>query len=345
MNKKIKNIFWQTCIKYLQNAIPMKNFIEYICPLQTYIEEKTLILLCPNSYIKEKIEKNYLSIIKNIIQNISDENYKIKIIIGTAIQNKKQLQNSTQSKKNELKNINNFAKSAIFMITKNPGIIYNPMYIYEEKNTNNNNIINFIINGLTNSNKNISYTIIKNDIINLENLLKNNKLLIIEELNLIKINSTAQKNLQTTLDLIIRNKIQLIITANENLNNLKNINEKTKKIIENGLIIKIIKNKKNLKTIKQISIEKIIKNTLTYYNIEIDKIKNKTRQKNLVLVRQIIFYLCKILTNKTFSEISSLFGKYTNANIMYSYKKIKKLIEKDDNIKNEIQNIKNNIIK
>lgn len=344
MNKKIKNIFWQTCTKYLQSTIPMKNFIEYICPLQTYIEEKTLILLSPNNYIKEKIEKNYLSIIKNIIQNISDENYKIKIIIGSIKQNKQNIA-QIENIKNELKNINSFAKSAIFMTIKNPGILYNPIYIYEEKNTNKNNIINYIINNLTNSNKNIKYTIIKNEIIKLENLFNTYKWLIIEEINLIKINLKYQQILQKTLELSIKNNTQLIITANENFNTLKNINKKTKKLIEHGLIIKIIKNGKYAKIKKQISIDDIIKHTLTYYNMDMEKIKNKKRQKNIVLIRQIIFYLCKTLTNKTFSELSTLLGEYTNSNIMYSYNKIKILIEKDINIKNDIQNIKNNTIK
>jgi chromosomal replication initiation ATPase DnaA len=326
----------------------MKNFIEYICPLQTYIEEKTLILLSPNNYIKEKIEKNYLSIIKNVIQNISDENYKIKIIIGSIKQNKQTIENIKNIEKNiknELKNINSFAKSAIFMTIKNPGVLYNPIYIYEEKNTNKNNIINYIINNLINSNKNIKYTIIKNEIIKLENLFKTNKLLIIEEINLIKINLKYQQILQKTLELIIKNNTQLIITANEHFNKLKNINKKTKKLIEHGLIIKIIKNDKHAKIKKQISIDDIIKNTLTYYNMDMEKIKNKKRQKNIVLIRQIIFYLCKTLTNKTFSELSTLLGEYTNSNIMYSYKKIKSLIEKDINIKNDIQNIKNNTLK
>lgn len=344
MNKKIKNIFWQTCTKYLQSTIPMKNFIEYICPLQTYIEEKTLILLSPNNYIKEKIEKNYLSIIKNIIQNISDENYKIKIIIGSIKQNKQNIA-QIENIKNELKNINSFAKSAIFMTIKNPGILYNPIYIYEEKNTNKNNIINCIINNLTNSNKNIKYTIIKNEIIKLENLFNTYKWLIIEEINLIKINLKYQQILQKTLELSIKNNTQLIITANENFNNLKNINKKTKNLIEHGLIIKIIKNGKHAKIKKQISIDDIIKHTLTYYNMDMEKIKNKKRQKNIVLIRQIIFYLCKTLTNKTFSELSTLLGEYTNSTIMYSYNKIKILIEKDINIKNDIQNIKNNTIK
>lgn len=340
MNKKIKNIFWQTCTKYLQNTIPMKNFIEYICPLQAYVKEKTLILLSPNNYIKEKIEKNYLSIIKNVIQNISDENYKIKIIIGSIKQNKQIIEKNT---KNDLKNINNFAKSAIFMTIKNPGILYNPIYIYEEKNTNKNTIISFIINNLTNLN--IKYTIIKNEIINLENTLLNNKLIIIDEIDLIKLNLKSQQILQKTLELSVKNNIQLIITANENFNKLKNINKKIKDLIENGLTIKLTKNEKSTKIKKQISMDNIIKQALTYYNVDMEKIKNKKRQKNIVLVRQVIFYLCKTLTNKTFSEISYLLGEYTNSNIIYSYKKIKNLIDKDPNIKNDIQNIKNNIIK
>lgn len=341
MNKKIKNVFWQICTKYLQNTIPMKNFIEYICPLQPYMQENTLILLSPNNHIKEKIEKNYLSIIKNVIQNISDENYKIKIIVGSLTNDQKKSQHTEKKKKEKLKNINDFSKSAILMAMKNPGILYNPIFIHEEKNIKKNNVLKFIIN----TNKNVKYLIFKDEIINLENLYKNNTLTIIEDLQTIKIPLKSKYKLQNILELLIENKTQIIITANDNFKNIKNINDKVKKIIEKGLIIKIDKNIKSIKTKKDISLEKIIKSTLTYYNIDIEKIKNKTRQKSLVLIRQVIFYLCKILTSKTFSEISSSLGKYTNSNIIYSYKKIKTLIEKDLNLKNEIQNIKNNILK
>lgn len=345
MNKKIKNIFWQTCTKYLQNTIPMKNFIEYICPLQTYIQEKTLILLSPNNYIKEKIEKNYLSIIKNVMQNISDENYNIKIIIGSLPSNKTQILQIKEEKKENLKNINDFSKSAILMSMKNLGKLYNPIFIHEVKNTEKDNIIFFFLNNFINKNKNAKYTIFKNSIINLDMSFKNNTLLIIQEIQAIKIFSKSKQKLQQILELLVKNKIQIIITANDNFEKINNINDKVKKIIEKGLVIKIDKNIKYIKNKKNISLEEIIKNTLTYYNVDIEKIKIKKRQKSIVLIRQIIFYLCKILTNKTFSEISISLGNYTNANIIYSYKKIKNLMEKDLNLKNDIQNIKNNIMK
>lgn len=342
MNRKIKNIFWQTCVKYLQSTIPIKNFIEYICPLQIYIEENKFIILSPNNYIKEKIEKTYLSIIKNIIQNISDEKYDIKVIIGSLSQYKKIDINIEEIHKKELlKNINSFIKSAILMTLKTPGTLYNPIFIYEEKSTNKYNLINFITNKLNN----INYIIIKNEIKDIEEYLKNNDVLIIEEIQLIKLNSNSQKKLKNLLELMIKNKKQIIITANECLQKIKNINHEIKNIISYGLTIKIDKNKKNVKTKKQISVDKIIKSVLIYYNIDIEKIKNKKRQKSIVLIRQIIFYLCKTLTNKTFSEISSYIGDYTNANIIYAYNKIKKLIEKDNNIKYEIQNIKTTLIK
>lgn len=347
MNKEIKNIFWQTCTKYLQNTIPIKNFIEYICPLETYIEENTLILLSPNNYIKEKIEKNYLSIIKNILQNISNENYKIKVIIGSIEQYKQKKINNDINKKYKLKNINDFIKSVVFMIIKNPGTLYNPIFIEESTKNNKSIIITFIINELINLNKtkNIKYTILKNDITNIELSIKNSNLLIIEELHLIKLNITSQKKIKNMLVSMIKNNIQIIITSNTSLKYLKNINDDTKKLILNGLIIKNDKNYKNDKNDKKISLDNIIKYTLLYYNADIEKIKNKTRNKSIVLIRQIIFYLCKSLTNKTFSEISLSFGNYTNANIIHSYKKIKKLIEKDFLIKTDIQNIKNSIVK
>jgi len=231
------------------------------------------------------------------------------------------------------------------MIIKNLGTLYNPIFIEESINNNKKDILPFIINELINLNKNIKYTIFKKQIEYTELSIKNSNLLIIEEINLIKMNLNTQKKLQNMLKLMIQNNIQIIITSHTSLKNLKNINDEIIKIILRGLIIKNNKNDKNDKNDKKISLDNIIKYTLLYYNTDLDKIKNKKRDKSIVLIRQIIFYLCKTLTNKTFSEISLLFCNYTNANIIHSYKKIKKLIEKDTLIKNDIQNIKNSIIK
>jgi chromosomal replication initiation ATPase DnaA len=345
MNKKIKTIFWQTCIKYLQSTLPMKNFIEYICPIQAYTEEKTLILLCPNNYIKEKIENNYVSIIKNIMQNITDKQYEIKIIIGSITKYRKNISQDLKKEKNIFKEINNFIKSAFFMTIKNPGKLYNPIFIQEEKNIKKINIINFILEEFKDADKEITYTIMKNDCYNIDYKIKNKEILIIEDLHNIKLNQKNQQKLQKLLELMVENKNQVIILSNDSLKKLKNINEKTKNIILKGLTLKINKNKENTKTKKQISINKIINSVISYYNIDIEKIKNKKRQKSIVLIRQIIFYLCKTLTHKTFSEISSSIGDYTNSNIIYSYNKIRKLMEKDITLKSDINKIKNIINK
>lgn len=217
MDKNIKKIIWQKCIKYLQNTISIKNFLECINPLQIYIKKNVITILTPNEYIKKRIEKNYISIIENIIQNLVSKKYKIIVNIGAII-----------------KNVN---------------------YTYE-------------------ANK-----------------------------------KTQEKNTKLTIPLSYKIK-----------NEIDYYN-------------------------KNIPIEKIIEYVITYYNIPIDQIKNKKRTKSIVRIRQIIFYLCKNFTNLSLSEIGSLIGNYKHPTVLYSYKKIKKLIKIKDNIKTEIEDITKNILK
>lgn len=81
-------------------------------------------------------------------------------------------------------------------------------------------------------------------------------------------------------------------------------------------------------------IEKIVCN---YLNLQ--EIKPNSRKKEETLPRQIIMYLGRDLLNLSFKEISEYFGKKTHATPLYAYKKLKKAIREDPQLKLLIEDI------
>lgn len=158
------------------------------------------------------------------------------------------------------------------------------------------------------------------------------------------------KNKETYLGIKLNKQTQIFIAKNINtnikeienlLNNIAtNVKQKKNKITTNA--IKNIINT-NLKT-KQTTLNEIIEAIKKYYNIDHTILTSKKRNKSTVTIRQIMFYLSKELTQKSLSEIGNALGKYSHTTVLYSYKKIKNSIKLNEQISNDINNIKKDIL-
>ena len=56
--------YWQQCLEYLQEDLPSKQFNTWIRPVQARIDAGELVLLAPNAFVLDHIEKNFLSKIR-----------------------------------------------------------------------------------------------------------------------------------------------------------------------------------------------------------------------------------------------------------------------------------------
>ena len=91
--------------------------------------------------------------------------------------------------------------------------------------------------------------------------------------------------------------------------------------------------------INSITLKELGEVVAEYFNIDIKDLKSKTRSKNIVYFRNILFYLSSKHTRNSYLEIGGFFGKKHNS-VIYSINKIEKEI-KFGNIKtsNDIDNI------
>ena len=80
-----------------------------------------------------------------------------------------------------------------------------------------------------------------------------------------------------------------------------------------------------------------------HFNVSVDDISSKKRDKEFALPRQIIMYLCRNMTTETYQNIAALLGKKDHTTIISGVKKIEKLMESDSELKNKVDIIKKKI--
>ena len=105
------------------------------------------------------------------------------------------------------------------------------------------------------------------------------------------------------------------------------------------------------KTVKEIatdrkvnvSIESITKIVCNYFKIDENKIRDKTRKKEVVLARQISMYLSKELTKSSLKTIGLHFGGRDHSTVIHACSAIENDKESDMLLKDTLETLKNNI--
>jgi len=108
----------------------------------------------------------------------------------------------------------------------------------------------------------------------------------------------------------------------------------TKDVVE-GALGDLIKPKKLF-----IEINEVQKTVSKYYGITVSDLVSNSRKQHLVKARQMAIYLCHELTSLSLAKIGQNFGNRDHSTVLYSCEKLKAQIEANEEIKNDMENIK-----
>lgn len=86
----------------------------------------------------------------------------------------------------------------------------------------------------------------------------------------------------------------------------------------------------------EISVEFIQKIVAAYYNIPVEKLREKTRKKLIVTARKLSMYLAKQLSNKSLVVIGEYFGGRDHSTVIHACKSIEEMLDSDDRFKNVV---------
>ena len=90
-------------------------------------------------------------------------------------------------------------------------------------------------------------------------------------------------------------------------------------------------------------VQRIQRAVCDYYKISIDQMKGKNKNNSINFPRQIAIYLCRELTTESFPKIGSYFGGRNHSTIISADKKIRKELEKNQNLREVIKDLKRNL--
>jgi chromosomal replication initiator protein len=165
------------------------------------------------------------------------------------------------------------------------------------------------------------------------------KIAIIEkksELNGISLTREIINFIATNLDNSIREIEGVLIRINASASLLNQ--EITLPMVQGLLKEQIKETKENIKLPDVIN---IVANQL---NIKPSDIKSKKRTATVANARRVVIYLARELTHNSMPDIAKFLGMKDHSSISHNIKKANELIEKDENFKLIIENLKNKII-
>ena len=85
------------------------------------------------------------------------------------------------------------------------------------------------------------------------------------------------------------------------------------------------------------NIEQVMHIVSSNYNVSVDDLKSKRRISKITLPRQIAMYICRVYLNENLVKIGVEFGGRNHTTVMHGVDKIKKEVNKNSDLQNEIE--------
>ena len=92
-----------------------------------------------------------------------------------------------------------------------------------------------------------------------------------------------------------------------------------------------------------VTIEKIIDEVARTYGTTAEDIRSAKRQANISNARQIAIYVVREITQQPLEYIGREFGNRNHSTVVYNIQQVEKLLQKDQNVKNTVEDIIKNI--
>lgn len=94
---------------------------------------------------------------------------------------------------------------------------------------------------------------------------------------------------------------------------------------------------------KKISVEEILKGVATVFEVRLSEIKGESRQKEIILARQVAMYLAKELMDDSLVKIAASFGGKTHSTLLHAWKKIAAQLESNELLTRQVQMVRRSV--
>ena len=266
----MQNKVWDDCLTILKSDLTESQFNTWIKPLSVIEDEEaqSLTLLAPNKFVVNWVQKNYLEKIKTVASkrlegkatvaiSIGDEPYsnssmplqKDRVVtpVGSPLNSRYVFDNFVGGKSNQL------ARAAALQITENPGISYNPFFIYGGVGLGKTHLMQSVGNAIKekHQDKKVAYVHSERFVGEMVSALQHNALnvfkndyrsldvLLIDDIQFFAGKDKSQEEFFHTFNVLLESNSQIIITSDKYPKEIKGLEERLRSRFGWGLTVSI----------------------------------------------------------------------------------------------------------
>ena len=266
----MQNKVWDDCLSILKSDLTESQFNTWIKPLSAIEDEEaqSLTLLAPNKFVVNWVQKNYLEKIKTVASkrldgkatvaiSIGDEPYstinesvvveKSETPVGSPLNSRYVFDNFVGGKSNQL------ARAAALQITENPGISYNPFFIYGGVGLGKTHLMQSVGNAIKEQHpdKKVAYVHSERFVGEMVSALQHNALnsfkndyrsldvLLIDDIQFFAGKDKSQEEFFHTFNVLLESDSQIIITSDKYPKEIKGLEERLRSRFGWGLTVSI----------------------------------------------------------------------------------------------------------
>ena len=255
-----ENNIWDKCLDKLSETLTEKEIRLWIAPLKVKADGDALKLYAPNKFMKEEIERNFLSKISDVLNQLSD-NALISLDVSSPIKTDTKdrtmpsgfvsnlnsdmtFESFVEGKSNQL------AKAACLSVVNEPGA-FNPLYIYGGVGLGKTHLLHSIGNKLSNENKKVVYLHSEKFVQNMVTALRNNQIeefkkfyrnldvLLLDDIQFFAGKERSQEEFFHTFNALFEYKKQVILTCDKYPKEINGLEDRIKSRLVWGLNVSI----------------------------------------------------------------------------------------------------------
>jgi len=267
---------WETCLERLEGDLSPQQFNTWIRPLQVIEERDTIRLLAPNRFVLDWINEKYIDLIRNQITHLTnDSSYVLEIEVGS--QTKSEQQNTSSKEffqsvqaKNVRKHSDNLnsdflfdcfvegksnqlARAASIQTAKNPGSVYNPLFIYGGVGLGKTHLMHAVGHAILKNNSNASVVYLHSErfVADMVRALQHNAInefkrhyrsldaLLIDDIQFFARKERSQEEFFHTFNALLEDQHQIVLTCDRYPKEVSGLEERLKSRFGWGLTVTI----------------------------------------------------------------------------------------------------------
>ena len=255
-----KHNIWSECLKKLSETLTEKEMRLWIAPLKVKKDGDALKLYAPNKFMKEEIEKNFLSKIVGVVNQLA-ENTLISLDVSSPVKTNEKVRTLPSGFVSNLNSdmtfdsfvegkSNQLAKAACLSVVNEPGA-FNPLYIYGGVGLGKTHLLHSIGNMLSNENKKVVYLHSEKFVQNMVTALRNNQIeefkkfyrnldvLLLDDIQFFAGKERSQEEFFHTFNALFEYKKQVVLTCDKYPKEINGLEDRIKSRLVWGLNVSI----------------------------------------------------------------------------------------------------------